>query len=395
MRGLTVLFCLLLIASLTFALADPSLSYCEKMGYKYKITKTSAGEKGVCVVNGTSYDSWAFFQGKVGTQYSYCVKKGYNIATQVSPGPTSMPYAVCVPKAVSANGTVKASSKPSNITMVTLMEKNGDGIFPSKLSASSVQIKPVSTTPKLTISSSSTLPSSFDWRNVNGSNWMTPVKHQGVCGSCWDFSAVGAVEAKFNIDNKNPKLLYDLAEQDLLSCGHVGNCQYGGLPADALEYIKNSGIVDEACNKYAPLVNACNRCSDWQNRTAKIRNYYYVSGGATEYKKALMSNGPLSVALDAIDIGYPYNTGHAVVLVGWNDAGKYWIIKNSWGTGWGDGGYGKVPYGKSLERYQYVYAVGPTVHPITPHYVPEFNPLGLVLVAAGGLAIVFWRHRNA
>jgi len=383
MRYLTALFCLLLVGSLAFALADPSMAYCDKMGYKSTITKTSAGETGICIVNGTSYDSWAFFQGKVGQQYSYCTKKGYDTKTQISPAPYSIPYAVCVPK----KGTVKSASTTSNITMLDLMINNRDGILGSKVSSMSVLGGATPSGVKAaSISSSGALPSSFDWRNVNGSNWMTPVKNQGSWPNCFYFASAAVVEAKFNIDNKNPKLLYDLSEQDLHTCSNS---------TWTFQYMKDSGVVDEACDPYAPAITTCNRCPDWKNRTAKIRDYYSVTGGPEALKRALMQYGPILIAIDAYDIGMPPNSWHSVALIGWNDTGGYWIIKNSWGAGWGGNGYGKLPYNRSLEQQtgSAGYVVGQTIHPLQPHYVPEFGPLGAFVVIAGGLIIVFWRSR--
>ena len=81
------------------------------------------------------------------------------------------------------------------------------------------------------------LPSSFDWRNHNGANWMTPVKDQSGCGGCWAFATVGAVEAKVKIDANNPDLYCALSDQQLISCCHnIGPGCDGGSPAWGLDY---------------------------------------------------------------------------------------------------------------------------------------------------------------
>ena len=224
-------------------------------------------------------------------------------------------------------------------------------------------------------------PSYFDWRNKDGENWMTSVKNQGSCGSCWAFSAVGTVEAAFNIYNNNPNLDLDLSEQQLVSNDGVccdrnsppycGDCR-GGCPRCALQYIRDTGITDEACFPYMASNVTCNLCGDWEERKYHILDYFKVTPNITEtYKQALIDYGPLSVAIYSGDVFYYYVEGiyeelesinftdlknHAVVLVGWNDAGSYWIIKNSYGTIWGEEGYFKIAYG-DIEKYDYVYAV--------------------------------------
>lgn len=83
----------------------------------------------------------------------------------------------------------------------------------------------------------------WDWRNRHGKNWITPITDQGSCGSCWTFAAAGATEAMTNL-YFNQQLNLDLSEQDLLSCSNGGDC-IGGLPSYALDYIMNTGIIDE------------------------------------------------------------------------------------------------------------------------------------------------------
>jgi len=104
-----------------------------------------------------------------------------------------------------------------------------------------------------------------------------------------------------------------------------------------LDYIRSSGISDEACFPYIASDCSCSRrCGDWSSRLWKISSYGKVSRSRDKIKEALICNGPLSVA--------SINWGHAITLSGYSDSGGYWIIKNSWGTGWGDGGYGKISY---------------------------------------------------
>ena len=218
---------------------------------------------------------------------------------------------------------------------------------------------------------------SFDWRNKDGKDWMTPVRHQGSCGSCWAFSAIGVVEAAINIYANDPDIDMDLSEQHLVSdCCNAGNCG-GGWPDWALKYVRDTGVSEESCFPYTRSNGACTPCSGWDENPWKIENYKYVSSSKDAFKSALQEYGPLSVVLKAPDDWFYYRGGvyepawtatdgvgwanHAVVLVGWDDSNSCWIIKNSWGSGWGENGYARVLYG-NLEKYNYAYTVTGIVH---------------------------------
>ena len=207
-----------------------------------------------------------------------------------------------------------------------------------------------------------TVPDKFDWRNVNGVNYLPPIRNQLRCGSCWIFSAVGATEGDYNVQqggNLNP----DISEQMLVSCPNLGGCM-GGMPHDAMDYEKSPGACDEQCFPYQDtntgiyiktLVDCNSKCSDWSSRLWHIQGYQFVSSDLTEIKKALVCHGPLSVV--------SMNWGHAITLVGYDDSQSTWIIRNSWGTGYGSGGYGPIPYtGGSYSdiRYYVVYVEGVT-----------------------------------
>ncbi|VUT28244.1 MAG: Cell surface glycoprotein precursor [Candidatus Syntrophoarchaeum sp. GoM_oil] len=204
----------------------------------------------------------------------------------------------------------------------------------------------------------------FDWRDVSGENWMTSVKDQASCGSCWAFADLGVIEAIVNIELDNPGFDLDLSEQHLVSaCCPAGNCG-GGDPLDAFFYIQEDGVPVEECFPYLADNSGCTPCTDWEDGTWTIGDIYQVVPGTTEaYKWGLETFGPMVVALHASDDLFYYTGGiyepldgwgaepnHAVVLVGYNDPEGCWIIKNSWGEGWGNNGYGKVYY-SDLEKY--------------------------------------------
>ena len=233
----------------------------------------------------------------------------------------------------------------------------------------------------------------WDWRDRHGKNWVSPVTNQGVCGSCWAFAATGATEAMVNL-YYNQLLNLDLSEQYLLSCSGAGNCD-GGLPSWALDFIKTSGIVDEATFPYSATDESCSNKGINPSEIIKIGGR--EDFGSTTYPKAaddlkrmLIKNGVISSGLR--------DWAHAMVLVGykvvkegdvfyyrdteWNRYWKtitagdpliektVWIFKNSWGKYFGDAGYVyvetaipnidwthsiKTPISSSVKNYDVIY----------------------------------------
>ena len=208
------------------------------------------------------------------------------------------------------------------------------------------------------------IPEKFDWRDYQGSNWLNPVRNQGRCGSCWIFSAVGATEGTYNVENNLPAANEDLSEQDIISCGSGEGCR-GGFPHIALDYIQTSGMCDEACFPYQDQdtgiavktrVPCDSKCIDFNSREWTINSFQFVSG-MENIKKALICQGPLSVGSN--------NWRHAIVLVAYDDDGEVWTIRNSWGIGWGNGGYGDIPYTghQYSDISEYVYYVDGVIEP--------------------------------
>jgi hypothetical protein len=197
--------------------------------------------------------------------------------------------------------------------------EDGASRAPSPLDEAS---QPVKTLPPVTPEQAADLPAAFDWRDYQGGNWMTPVKDQGSCGSCWAFGAVGAVEAAQNIRSNNPDLDLDLSEEYLVTdCSPLDGTCCGGSNASALMYIQDFGIPDEACLPYdsgsgcscfgsGTCTNCAystsgqcanhtcsDRCSDWASRLVTIDPSAEISLLAADIptiKKELVENGPLS-----------------------------------------------------------------------------------------------------
>jgi C1A family cysteine protease len=193
------------------------------------------------------------------------------------------------------------------------------------------------------------LPDEFDWRNVDGVDWMTSVKSQSGCGSCVAFGTLGALEAVVQIEVGYP-FGCDLSEAHLFFCGG-GNCDSGWKVSEAADFVKKTGVSDEACFPYEPYDMPCDdKASNWKSRVVKVTS----RGPAMreqDIKRAIMKYGPVSTAFDVYQDFRSYErgiyehvwgekvSGHCVSIVGYNDNPGYWICKNSHGKNWGEKGY--------------------------------------------------------
>ncbi|MEB3335612.1 MAG: C1 family peptidase [Cyanobacteriota bacterium] len=204
-------------------------------------------------------------------------------------------------------------------------------------------------------------PASFDLRNVGGGNFITPVKDQGSCGSCVAFGSVATVEGTYRRQLNNPTFAVDLSEAHLFYCiarAQGRNCSNGWWCDKGLDAFKTDGVVDEACYPYvAGDQNCSNRCADWQNRLTRISGWRTLTS-VSDMKEWIATKGPLSCAFSVYNDFYSYRSGvyrhvsgafaggHCVSCIGYNDAGRYWICKNSWGSKWGEKGFFRIGYGE-------------------------------------------------
>jgi cathepsin L len=195
------------------------------------------------------------------------------------------------------------------------------------------------------------LPDSVDWR-MKG--FVTPVKDQAQCGSCWAFSATGSLEGQHFAQTK---ALVSLSEQNLVDCsGSFGNmgCN-GGLMDQAFQYIKaNMGIDTESSYPYEARNDVCR----FKKADVGATDTGFVDIKAmneTDLQMAIATVGPISVAIDASHGSFHlYKSGiynepmcsatrldHGVLAVGYDSQNsmEYYIVKNSWGTSWGQDGY--------------------------------------------------------
>ncbi|KAK8913935.1 Oryzain alpha chain [Platanthera zijinensis] len=199
-----------------------------------------------------------------------------------------------------------------------------------------------------TVRSGKSLPSSIDWREKGA---VVPVKDQSSCGSCWAFSTVAAVEGINQIVTGN---LTSLSEQELIDCDTAVNegCN-GGLMDYAFEFIINNGGIDT--EEDYPYQVRDGRCDIYRRNAhvVTIDGYEDVPANDEKSLQEAVANQPVSVAIEGSGRAFQlYSSGifsekcgvnldHGVTAVGYGvENGKeYWIVKNSWGTDWGEDGY--------------------------------------------------------
>ena len=224
-------------------------------------------------------------------------------------------------------------------------------------------------------------PSALDWRNRFGHDWTTAIRSQASCGSCAAFASAAAIESRLKIAHDNPDWWPDLSEAHLFFCGG-GDCVIGWTPPQAFSDAQSRGVVDEACYPYEPYNQPCNPCADWQSRVTKI-DCHRRSDGDARIKQELADYGPLVTSMNVYADFHDYaggiyahtwgelDGGHAVMLVGYDDAGGYWIAKNSWSTNWGEDGWFRIAYGEcGIGDYGFV----PVIDRTPPDQAADLQP---------------------
>ena len=227
------------------------------------------------------------------------------------------------------------------------------------------------------------LPETIDWRNKDGNNYCSPVKNQHIpiyCGSCWAQATTSVLSDRINIVKGSLKRQISLSTQVVVNCQGGGSC-HGGWPEEVFAFAKNQGIPDDSCQQYTardPRVGVCTDmqvCQECKSdfipgpeetgrdehcyarlnpRKYYVKNFGYLQG-ASQMKKELQF-GPIECGIGVTDTLYETYKGgiyqenseqeinHSVSVVGYGveNGVEYWIIRNSWGTWWGEQGFLRI-----------------------------------------------------
>lgn len=203
-------------------------------------------------------------------------------------------------------------------------------------------------------------PTAFDNRNIEGRNYITAIRDQASCGSCVAFGTIATVEGTLRRQLNDPDFAIDLSEAHLFYChakGENRNCGNGWWPERAFEHFRVNGVTAESYYPYTAGDQNCNLAAGWNNNLTKITAWRKLDTHAA-MKEWLAARGPLEACFTVYQDFFSYSGGvyrhswgqvvggHCVSVVGYDDVGGYWIIKNSWGTDRGEGGYFKIAYGQ-------------------------------------------------
>jgi len=216
------------------------------------------------------------------------------------------------------------------------------------------------------------LPENWDWRDVGGLNYLSPVRDQGGCGSCYSYAATAMVEARMRIKT-NFSRLDIFSTQDVVSCNLMSDGCGGGMAfLTGGRYANEQGFVAESCNEYEGWEEPCDTSPSCAR--TYVDEYEYLGGyyGASNEELMMMeivTNGPFAVGYLVLDDFYYYEGGiyhhveaqqrddfdpyyginHAVTLVGYgvepSTGEKFWTVKNSWGDWWGESGFFRIRRG--------------------------------------------------
>jgi C1A family cysteine protease len=229
-------------------------------------------------------------------------------------------------------------------------------------------------------------PPAWDWRDVDGADWTTPIRDQESCGSCVAFGTVAMLETMLKRYHDDAGLQPDLAEAHLFFCGCGNCCNQGWWPSYALDYARDQGIPDEACFPYQDHDMPCSdSCDDWQSRAVRAVSWEEVLDVGAR-KEWLATKGAMVGCMEVYQDFFNYTGGvyrhtqgglagyHAICVVGYAEADQCWICKNSWGPDWGEAGWFRIGFGECGMDSQFAMYGVDAVTPPSPEPPPPPPP---------------------
>jgi cathepsin B len=205
------------------------------------------------------------------------------------------------------------------------------------------------------------VPDSFDSR-TEWPNCVHAIRDQQQCGSCWAFGATEALSDRYCIQ-KGINVV--LSPEYLVDCDNDNYGCNGGYLQLAWDFMQNTGVVDDTCDPYTAGDGQSSQCISSCKDSEAMKVYRSTAAESfsdpTSIKMAIMKGGPVETAFSVYQDFFAYSSGiykydgtsayaggHAVKIVGWGvqSGTDYWIVANSWGTGWGESGFFNIAFGQ-------------------------------------------------